>query len=281
MSRLKIWDAVTGNWQYAGSVDPVALANDPAFRQALASNPALIAALAASLVPASTVWPTAATAGDPGWIFMTGQTIANADALYPSLWSRIPAGWKSGTSLLVPDMRGRVIMGAGTGAGLTARALGAILGEENHALTAAESGMPAHTPTASSTAGATGNTSVDHYHLIGGITGNNNQGHRHGTAVVEYYAYVSSGATTTVTGNGGSITLNVTYAASTGYDIDAHNHNNAANTGYMSAVFASYNHSHPAPGVTTTVNQVAAQNAAAAHNVIQPSFALNWQMKVH
>lgn len=46
------------------------------------------------------------------------------------------------TTFNVPDMRGRVSVGAGTGSGLTARALGAGGGEEGHTLTADE--MPSH-----------------------------------------------------------------------------------------------------------------------------------------
>jgi len=42
----------------------------------------------------------------------------------------------------VPDLRGRVVVGAGTGSGLTPRGLGDTFGQEAHALTVAE--MPTH-----------------------------------------------------------------------------------------------------------------------------------------
>ena len=48
------------------------------------------------------------------------------------------------TTFNVPDGLGRTFIGAGTGSGLTERILGETLGEENHALTAAENGPHDH-----------------------------------------------------------------------------------------------------------------------------------------
>lgn len=39
MPRLKVYDLATGTWQYAGGVDPVALATDPAFTTRYSSKP--------------------------------------------------------------------------------------------------------------------------------------------------------------------------------------------------------------------------------------------------
>lgn len=47
------------------------------------------------------------------------------------------------TKFRIPDLRGRMTIGAGTGTGLTNRVLGTLYGEENHLMTIAE--MPAHT----------------------------------------------------------------------------------------------------------------------------------------
>lgn len=265
MSRLKIWDAATGNWQYAGSVDPVALANDPAFRNALAANATLIAALQTSLIPAATIWATGAATPDPGWIFLDGSTIANANTLYPSLWGRIPGSWKSGTSLLVPDMRGRAIIAAGQGAGLTNRTLGIpVSSEESHLLTAAESGMPAHTPTAT-----TAGDDRDHSHTFSANTGTVSADHTHSTNVGDVIRNVG----------GGFLVQNV---ASGGYN---YNPVTVGTTGI------SANHVHGVSGTTSgfstghlhavTVNPVSAVNASAAHNIMQPSYVLNYQMKVH
>lgn len=58
------------------------------------------------------------------------------------------------TTFNVPDLRGRTIIGFGTGTGLTARStMGEKMGTETHLLTAAESGLPAHTHTGTSPKG--------------------------------------------------------------------------------------------------------------------------------
>lgn len=54
----------------------------------------------------------------------------------------IAFGNPGGGNYNLPDYRGRSPIGVGTGAGLTARALGASLGQETHPITVAE--MPAH-----------------------------------------------------------------------------------------------------------------------------------------
>jgi microcystin-dependent protein len=65
-----------------------------------------------------------------GWLFCNGQSTAS----YASLAAVVGAN--------VPDLRGRAPIGVGTGAGLTARALGDTTGTETHALT--QSQMPRH-----------------------------------------------------------------------------------------------------------------------------------------
>ncbi|MCX6915743.1 MAG: tail fiber protein, partial [Verrucomicrobia bacterium] len=62
------------------------------------------------------------------------------------MWSgaTVPSGWAlcDGNNN-TPDLRGRFVLGSGTGSGLTARSVGQAGGEENHALTTSE--MPSHT----------------------------------------------------------------------------------------------------------------------------------------
>jgi microcystin-dependent protein len=68
-------------------------------------------------------------------------------------------GWGPGdgsTTFNVPNLCGRAIVGAGSGPGLTARALGATGGEETHELLAAESGVNGN--------GTTGTESAAHTH---------------------------------------------------------------------------------------------------------------------
>lgn len=53
-------------------------------------------------------------------VLMYGQTIANAQTLYPACWANTASNWKSGSSLIVPDMRGRVPAGKDNMGGVTA-----------------------------------------------------------------------------------------------------------------------------------------------------------------
>jgi microcystin-dependent protein len=112
------------------------------------------------------------TAADPGWVMMNDSTIgdassnasyanANASALFQLLYANIadadaPILTSGGAAttrgaqgsaatafanhcrLTLPLVLGRALAGAGSGAGLTARALGHAVGEETHTLTLAE-----------------------------------------------------------------------------------------------------------------------------------------------
>jgi microcystin-dependent protein len=60
-------------------------------------------------------------------------------------WSIYGAG-NPGTAVKLPDARGRALVGAGTGPGLTPRALGAGFGEEMHKLVTAETPSHVHYP---------------------------------------------------------------------------------------------------------------------------------------
>ena len=70
-----------------------------------------------------------------------GATYDDAD--YPELAAIISAQWDNGDgTFTLPDLRGRTIIGTGTGASLTARSEGDTGGTETHTLTIAE--MPNH-----------------------------------------------------------------------------------------------------------------------------------------
>lgn len=45
------------------------------------------------------------------WIMMEGQTITNAQTTYPLLWAKIPASMKSGSSMIMPNTKGKVSVG--------------------------------------------------------------------------------------------------------------------------------------------------------------------------
>ncbi len=63
-----------------------------------------------------------------GHVLMYGQTIADAETLYPILWANVGAPWKSGANLFVPDLRGRVVAGKDNMGGTPANRLGSVGG---------------------------------------------------------------------------------------------------------------------------------------------------------
>jgi microcystin-dependent protein len=77
-----------------------------------------------------------------GWLLCDGASYNRAD--YPDLFSVITDnfGAVDGSSFNVPDLRGRVSVGAGQGTGLTNRVLSDQGGEESHVLSTAE--LPSH-----------------------------------------------------------------------------------------------------------------------------------------
>lgn len=67
-------------------------------------------------------------------------------AAYPELYEALGATWgpltNGNANFQLPDLRGRTLIGSGTGAGLAARAIGQSLGAESHTLTEAQ--IPSH-----------------------------------------------------------------------------------------------------------------------------------------
>ena len=82
-----------------------------------------------------------------GWLLCNGASVATAS--YPGLFAIIGYSYGgSGANFTLPDLRGRVPVGAGTGAGLTARTVGQTGGAETVALVLGE--MPSHSHTVNS-----------------------------------------------------------------------------------------------------------------------------------
>ena len=126
------------------------------------------------------------TTAPSGWLLANGDAISRTT--YSSLFSAIGTTYGAGdssTTFNLPDLRGRLPMGAGTGAGLnasgtgvtsgtamTARALGAWFGEETHLLTTSELASHTHANTVGSSAGGSNSitgamsANADHTHYL-------------------------------------------------------------------------------------------------------------------
>jgi microcystin-dependent protein len=93
-----------------------------------------------------------------GWLTCDGQLLPVSgpyNALFQVIGNRY--GGDGVSTFGLPEVRGRVPMGAGQGPGLTNRALGASGGAESHVLTLNE--IPAHTHTVIATAAVGGSES--------------------------------------------------------------------------------------------------------------------------
>lgn len=95
---------------------------------------------------AGTMVPYGNATAPSGWLSCDGTAVSRTT--YARLFTAIGTTFGVGdgsTTFNVPDIRGRAPIGSGTGSGLTARTLAATVGAETHTLSAAESGVGAHT----------------------------------------------------------------------------------------------------------------------------------------
>jgi len=125
------------NWQEFGSVTPDDIAS--AMRDMLWNfiNEGTVCMIGAIVSFATASVPDGALECD-------GSTYAQAD--YPELYSVLDSAYiVDADNFTVPDLRGRVPVGIGTGSGLTPRAMNDSFGEEDHVLTTAELASHNHT----------------------------------------------------------------------------------------------------------------------------------------
>lgn len=149
----------------------------------------------------------------------SSQLRASFPALFQSLGgTSSPYGLPDGTHFNVPDCRGRLLMCAGSGVGLTVRVIGTNGGVETVTLSAAQSGVPAHThPSGGAASGTTGT----------GTTGTG-----------------TSGTGTTGTGTSGNDSPDHVHAESTALAIP--------NTGALAPGTGSFDTALPSPGGINT-----------------------------
>jgi len=150
------FDAIAG-WAAASVVEvggatmtgPIVLSGAPTIDNHAATKAyidTLVAAavLAANPVGSTKLWP--AAAAPTGWALANGAAVSRAT--YATLYALVGTTWGVGdgvTTFNLPNMCGRTPIGVGTGVGLTARTLAGQVGVEDVTLTAAQSGLPAHT----------------------------------------------------------------------------------------------------------------------------------------
>jgi microcystin-dependent protein len=97
-----------------------------------------------TVIPAGIVKGFAGTVVPTGWLNCDGAAVSRSG--YSGLFAAIGTTWGVGdgaTTFNLPDLRGRTLVGAGVGTGLSARTLAALFGTETHVLTSAQ--IPSHT----------------------------------------------------------------------------------------------------------------------------------------
>jgi microcystin-dependent protein len=106
-----------------------------------------------------------------GWTFCSGQllSIQQNTALFSLLGTNY--GGNGTNNFGLPDLRGRVSIGAGQGPGLSNYVLGQVGGEEGHTLLQGEMGMHNHSLNVNSTTGASNNTNAPSGTVLGQTIG--------------------------------------------------------------------------------------------------------------
>ena len=187
-------------------------------------------------VPPGSLQLYAASTPPDGWLSCDGSAVSRTT--YARLFTAIGTAWGVGdgsTTFNLPDLRGRVPVGVGTGSGLTARTL------------ADEDGAEAHTSVVAHT-----HTGPSHTHSLSGSTASDGN-HQH--SLVSPYTDVSGTVTSVSLSGGGSYSLKTAGSGSTAPG-GSHTHSlsgttSAAGTGSTSSTgSASVDHMPPFAAVT-------------------------------
>jgi len=156
-------------------------------------------------VPAGTLLDFAGPVAPSGYLLCDGSSYSTTT--YSGLFNAISYTWGgTGSSFNVPDLRGRTTIGAGSGTGLTFRALATYSGEETHVLVSGETPLVAHShgfsvPAQTGLTTSTGTSNTVSLNTAGGSTGSGSTG---------------SGTGTIATGNTGSSATGVSVNSSVG-----------------------------------------------------------------
>lgn len=195
--------------------------------------------------PVGTIIPFAGASSPSGFLLCDGTSVSSSN--YLALHSVISNTYggsaytgAAGLSFNLPDYRGRVLIGAGTGTGLTARTLGGTVGTETVTLDSTQ--IPAHSHPNTVSGGNTG-------------TMNSNASHTH-AATKPIYIYdpgVSSGGLTASTYVRGNDSAGINPVTATNID-----------------------HTHTfTPSITNANNT----GGGGSHSNIQPSIGINYLIK--
>ena len=229
-----------------------------------------------------------------GWLLCDGTAVSRStySALFAVIGTTFGAGDGS-TKFNLPDLRGRMPIGAGTGAGLTARTLGGQVGAESK--TIASSNLPTHTHSidhdhgsvTSSSAGSahTHTTTIDPPATAsGGISANHT--HFEGTHTHDYRASTDAAGGTArsrltggggiVSGSGGILSADLGDTGTVSSD-HAHTTDIAAFNATSGNGSADHSHSVDLPNFTGSSGDGGFANTAM--DVMNPALVVNFIIK--
>jgi microcystin-dependent protein len=252
--------------------DPTGPTPAPGDNDTSLATTAFIQAALASAIPPGVIWEYGAASAPTGWLLCDGSAVSRAT--YSALFGIISTTFGVGdgsTTFNLPDHRGRVGIGSGTGdaADATAHALGSKGGTETHTLTLAQ--MAAHDhggvsggPSTNTTTGPSPNISDS---TTPGLTGANTvQLPNAGTAGT----VVNPGSLLIGSQWGTSISAGVTGYSQTLLSTTSHQHTSAAHTHDLA------NHTHTMSSHTHTISSAGSGNA---HPNQQPFLTVNYIIK--
>lgn len=181
------------------------------------------------IIPTGIIEMFAGSVAPIGWLICDGSIVSRVafSDLFKVIGTTYGVG-NSNSTFTLPDMRGRLPIGVGSGSSLTTRTLAATFGAETATL--AETNLPSHTHTAT-----VGTESVNHTHTgtSGGESTNHNHYFSHTAGTTGSYGLMDSGtASSSGQPNTGGIQQNHTHATTTGTESANHTHSvTNSNTG--------------------------------------------------
>lgn len=125
--------------------------------------------VALTFLPPGLVMPFAGVTIPAGWLLCDGSRVSRTQ--FAQLYSALQEKWGAGdgsSTFNLPDLQGRAVVGAGSGANLTPRTLGQSFGNETHVLSIAE--MPSHGHDIDEKPHTHGGTWAQDHGLTGGLT---------------------------------------------------------------------------------------------------------------
>jgi microcystin-dependent protein len=245
------------------------------------------------LVPVGTVVAFAGSSAPEGWLLCDGSAVSRST--YANLWVTLSSTYGNGdgaTTFNLPNAKGRSVVGAGTGLGLTARTVADTGGAESVTLTGAQSGTSAHGHENTISA-STGTVSADHAHNAnhghtassGGQSATHNHfigSHSHSYKTASTATAGTNRAILTGTGSGATTGgINDESIAQAGYTYESnggHTHSITVDANNFNTGGITVNHTHAvtvAGGVSTST----AADASSAHQNMMPFLVLNYIIK--